>query len=127
MTDPTETPIGEMWLDRDGVLWHRIRPGATITVEDAEAVIEIVRRLTGGRQVPAVIDIREVTEADSRVRERFAGSTETSLELATALVVSSGLSRMLGNLFLLMNRPERPVRLFTSEDKAAEWARSFLR
>lgn len=126
MVETHRTPIGTIWLDEAGVLWHRLDPGVAVSFDDVQATFGVVRSLTGGKQVPAVVDIRGAAFADRAARDGFAGDEETSAEIATALIVDNAFSRRLGDLFLRWSTPERPVRMFTSEDEAAAWARTFL-
>jgi hypothetical protein len=120
-----QTPIGEMWLDDDGILWHRI-DAIVVSPEAARGVRAAVERLTGGRPAPSVIDMRAVGYADADARDVFASPTDQSFELATALIVDSSSSQAMARVFLGITRPQRPVKAFTSEQEAAEWARSFL-
>lgn len=125
MTDILETPIGKMWLDDTGLLWHQV-DALVVTPDEATKVREAVVRLTGGRSVPAIVDIRQVAYADPEARGLFAKSSDESLELATALIVDSTQSQSLGKIFLTITKPDRPVRMFTDPDDAADWAKTFL-
>ena len=115
-----------MWIDEFGVLWHRLDAGVIVTVEHAQETIQAVLRLTAGDPVPSVVDIRGAAFADRAARDGFAGDEDASAELATALIVDRAFSQRLGNLFLLMSKPKRPVRMFTSEEQATAWARTFV-
>ncbi len=126
MTPRMPTPIGEMWLDDDGLLWHRLNPGVEVTAADAKATLAAMEDLTGGRAAPAVVDIRGVAFANRQARQFFSQDLDASPEIATALIVGSGPSRAMANLFLKLSRPARPVRSFTREEEAAAWARGFL-
>ena len=119
------TPIGELWLDDDGILWHRIDV-LVVSTDAAQEVRDAVAELTGGRPVPAVVDIRSVGYAGHEARSLFESAEGDPWELATALVVESSSSQAMANLFVGMTEPGRPVRVFTSEDEAAGWARTFL-
>ncbi len=119
--DYIETPLGIMWMTDDGVLVHRIEHGLQITAEDARAVQAAVRELTGGKAVPAVVDIRSVGYADRDARKIFGASTNESFETATALIVGSSSGLTMAKAFLAME-PERPIEVFTSEHEAMEWA-----
>ncbi len=123
MTDKLRTPLGEMWLTDDGVLVHRIDDGLNISEADATAVVAAVLKLTAGRPVPAVVDMRSVGYADRAAREMFGASSEESSESATALLVGSGTSQTMAKAFLAMG-PKRPIEVFTSEAEAMDWARS---
>ena len=124
MEGAISTPLGEMWLD-DGVLYHRIDT-FLVQPEAAAQIGEAVRMLTEGRQVPAVIDIRQVAFAEKDARRMFVQSPEDSLEIATALIVAPGSSETMAKVFVNIDKPARPVAAFTSEAEAVAWARGFL-
>jgi hypothetical protein len=126
MSDFVKTSIGTMWIDASGVLWHRLDPGVVVTAEHARETVQAVLRLTAGSPAPSIVDIRGAAFADRAARDGFAGDEDASAELATALIVDKAFSRRLGNLFLQMSKPKRPVRMFTSEEEATAWARTFV-
>lgn len=126
MTRSIRTPLGDMWLDDDGVLWHRIDEIMNVTPDDAQEVVRQVADLTGGRAVPAIIDIRGVAYAGHETRLTFAGSPDDSHELATALIVAPGSSKAMATVFTQVTKPDRPVQVFEAEEEAIAWVRSFL-
>lgn len=126
MTETIRTSIGTMWVDEFGVLWHRLETGVAVTADDVRETMTAVHSLTGGRPTPAVVDIRGAAFADRAARNGFATGGESSAEVATALIVDNAFSRTLGDLFLKWSTPDRPVRVFTTEEEAAAWARTFL-
>ena len=126
MVARTETPIGEMWVDEHGVRWHRITTQERITAQDAAEVERIAAELTQGKPAPAVVDIRSVSYAGRDARDAFGDPFGSGLELATALIVSTGSSVAMATAFIRITKPNRPVEVFTSEAKALEWAMGFL-
>ncbi len=127
MTHPEQnvtTPIGTMWME-DGVLVHEVTSFDVITPEQARSVVDAVKQLTGGDPVVAVVDIRAVGYALPEARHAFAGSPEEMGEVATALIVANAASRALARVFLALSRPQRPVEVFTSRERAMEWANSY--
>jgi hypothetical protein len=126
LAETIKTSIGTMWLDEAGLLWHRLDEGVSVSAQDVEETLAAVRSLTAGKRVPAVVDIRGAGFADRAARDGFAGDEETSWETATALIIDQAFSRRLGNLYLRWSKPDRPVRLFTSEEAAVAWATTFL-
>jgi hypothetical protein len=127
VSETIKTSIGVMWVDESGVLWHRLDAGVLVTADRADETVQAVRELTAGKPVPAIIDIRGAAFADRAARDAFSGDQDSSSELASALIVDKAFSRRLGNLFLQMSKPERPVRMFTSEEEAIAWARTYLK
>lgn len=118
---PVRTPVGVMWVDDADLLWHRLDTGITVRPEHAREVASAVDQLSGGRPVRAVVDISGVQFADRHARDAFSNTIDDSVEVATAIIVSTSISRMLGTLFLKLSRPARPVRMFLDEDEAAAW------
>ncbi len=42
-----------------------------------------------------------------------------------AIIIASGVSSYLANLFIYMNRPKIPTKTFTTKDKAVEWLNNY--
>ena len=121
MREEVPTPVGKMWMV-DGVLWHRIDPGAVIDAEAAAEVQRITGELTGGARVPTVIDIRGVAFAEREARDLFAREGDTA-ESATVLIVIPGTpAAALAELWQRHSQPSRPVAVVRTEEEAAEWA-----
>lgn len=54
------------------------------------------------------------------------GGSREGMESAVALIVKSPLSRAIGNFFLGLNKTPLPTKLFTSENHAITWLKTFL-
>lgn len=114
------------WLGEDGIVRFVSLPETRQTLEDARESIRICAKLANGRRLPVLVDIRSLTAIDGDARRYYAGEEAARVESAIALVVGSPLSRMVGNFFLSINRPQVPVRLFTIEGEALAWLRGFI-
>jgi hypothetical protein len=113
-----------MWLRPDGIAQLVWAPRVAIVLEDATATIEAMAQLTGGRQSPLLVDMRDTGPQDRATRAVWA---RPSVPLsAVALIVGSPLSRMMGNLFISANRPTTPTRLFDNEASAVAWLQKFV-
>ena len=123
MNDRISTPLGEMWLE-DGLLWHRLEGTLRVAPEDAVAVVRTVHELTGGRPVPAIVDMRNIAYAPHEARMAFAGSSEEAGETATALIVAPGASSAMARVFTSVTKPKRPVAIFEREEEAVGWAKT---
>ena len=95
-------------------------------LDDAKENVALTLKVTGGRRVPALIDLRLVRSQSSDARAYFAGPETRRVCTAVALLVKSPLSRMIGNFYLGFNRPDVPTKLFDDEEAAAEWLLGFL-
>jgi hypothetical protein len=95
-----------------------------MVLEDAIGATAAMAQLTGGRQSPLLVDVREVGPQDRAARNEFARRGD--LVSAVALIVGTPLSRMMGNFFLGVSKPMAPTRLFDDEATALIWLREFV-
>jgi hypothetical protein len=112
-------PTFRIWLRPDGIVQLVLAPQVPIGLEDAVAASEAMARLTGGRRRPLLVNGRESGPLDRPARTELASRGD--LVSAVALVVGTPLSRMMGNFFLNVSRPEYPTRLFDDEASALAW------
>jgi hypothetical protein len=120
------TPISRLWLAADGIGRVEYLPGAKVTVDALRAQFDGAFRLSGGKAVPALVDIREIAFADREATSFLAGAEVARVTKAAAALVDSPMSRYLGNFFIRFYRPPYPTRLFTSEEEALKWLKEFL-
>jgi hypothetical protein len=117
-------PKFRMQLRPDGIVQLVWIPRTTALLEDATATLEAIAQLTGGRRSPLMVDMRDIGPQARAARLEFARRGD--LVSAVALVVGTPLSRMAGNLFINMNRPPTPTRLFDKEAAAVAWLQGFV-
>lgn len=123
-----ETRTNKMWLDdEEGILHFQYFPGVEITLEDAREVGSCQQKLLQGKKRPVLGDIVAVKSVTRKARDYFAGVEFQKCNLAMALLVSSPVSKVIGNIFIAFNKPSYPTRLFTSKSKALEWLKTFIR
>jgi hypothetical protein len=117
-------PKFRMWLRPDGIVQLAWAPRINVLLEDAVAAFAALAQVTGGRSSPLLVDMRDVGQQARPARLEFARRYD--VVSAVALVVGSPLSRMMGNLFMSMNKPLTPTRLFDKEAPAVEWLLRFI-
>ncbi len=109
-------------LDSEGILLGTGFDGAEHTLPDAEEEYRHV--IATGRRYRLIIDISRIRSMDRASRVFYAGPKGAEMYVAYAIVIGSPLTRALGNLFLGLNKPLIPTRLFTSRDDARRWLRT---
>jgi hypothetical protein len=114
---------GRFWK-QDGILRGECFQGAEETLEDAKEQLVHQRKMIAGTPLPFLMDIRGVRSLSREARAYFASAEAAQVFQATALIVSSPLSRAIGNFFLGLNRAQMPTRLFTTEADALAWLRA---
>ena len=108
---------------KDGTLTVRLKPGVRQELKDAQENMAVYLRLAAEQRRLLLVDLRDSGPTGPGVRELYA--QHTAQTLASALLVGSPLSQMIGNFFLSINRPSAPCRMFTAEAPAVLWLRTF--
>ncbi len=107
------------------IIIARFRAGAEVTLDDARANVALCLQRNAGRR-PLLVDLREVRTQTAEARAYLAGPEGLRVSQAVGLLIGSPVSRVVDNLYLGLNKPAIPTRLFTSEEEAQAWLRSFL-
>lgn len=113
-----------IWLRPDGVVEIEWVPQVPSVLEDAVAVIDAMRELTGGRAAPLLVHTADAGPQTREARMEFVRRQE--VVSAVALVVGNPLSRMMANFFVNVSKPDVPIRILEDEDEALAWLRGYV-
>ena len=116
-------PKFRIWLRSDGIAQIVWVPAAVMILEDAVAAMDDISRLTGGKRCPLLVDAHDAGPMDKPARSEFVRRSD--LVTAVAILVSTPLSRIMGNFFIAVSKPVAPTRLFADEPAAVNWLREF--
>ena len=127
MTDGVvETRVQLIRLGADGILRAKSKPNAEITLDDAKEAISEIAMICGGIARPILVNLAGTKSLSRDARNYFAGPETAKTESAAALLVTSPITRAIGNFFIGLNKSTVPSRLFTSEQEALDWLQQFL-
>ena len=121
-----ETRTSQFWLNEDGILWVKTLPQAYYTLADAQKNVEIMHQLADGQKRPVLVEMKQIKGMDGDARAYSAGDNVEGITLALAMVIGSTLGKTLGNLWLGINKPPFPSKIFVSEEEAITWLKDFL-
>lgn len=113
-----------LWVDT--IVRGQFLDGVEVSLDDAKENVEVTSKLTGGKKMPVLVDLRKLRAQSTDARAYLAGAEATRVTKAVALLIGSPLSRMIGNFYLGYNRPQVPTRLFTVEAEAEAWLMTFV-
>jgi hypothetical protein len=117
-----ETGICTTWMGKDRIIWIKMKPVDRHAVEDAHDLVESHNRLAAGTPCRIICDMRHATTgADRAARDYYVGPEASEFKVAMAMVVSTRTQHLLGTLFLRLNRPNYPMKLFRSPADAIAW------
>ena len=113
-----ETRATKIWLTNEGIHEAVVKPNIKMTLNDSKDINEARIKLSGQNKVPFLFDITNIISADRESRI-FASSEETSrITKVLAIIVKSSVSKTVGNVFMGINKPVYPIKMFTDKDKA---------
>ena len=110
------SPLATTRQREDGII-HEVYHPVKVNLKDLEAHIEASRQAFGPEGY-YISDIRQLKSVCQQSRKHLA---HHSVVKASAVIVSSGFSTIVGNIFLKFNQPNFASKLFTSEAKALAW------
>lgn len=118
-----ETPHFKVWLGEDGIIRFRWTPGMHVTLDLAKQTEKPVARFNTKKTHPLLVFLDGTKSIDRDARICLSNMAGPS---AVALVGVSPIARIIGNMFIGLNRQVTlPLRMFTTEDKAVQWLKGF--
>ncbi len=130
MTPPPNVKVYDwstsiFWFDEDGILHSVSKSTNRVSIEEAKSQIEEFKKMVGDKKVCFLADATNSSETTKEVRD-YAASEFPKLFKALAIISSSPLGKMLGNLFFKLKKQPYPVRMFNNENEAREWLKQYL-
>ncbi len=114
------------WMGEDGIVRTKTKAQAEITIKEAMENSKAVNDFFTGKKFPLLVDARNVKSMAKEARKYFSTNGRTTKINSMAIMVRSPLSRVIGNFFMGLNKPEIPARLFDEEKHAVEWLKKHL-
>jgi hypothetical protein len=111
-------------LRNDGIIVYDPLPRQEVSIEFAVQVLELGLQVAGGRTRACLVLMPDVKRIDREARAFFASDLYLKLSHRTALVVSSPVSRVIGNFFVGLNRVKYPCKVFDDQERAVAWLRA---
>jgi hypothetical protein len=110
----------------DGIACIRVADNMEIDIPHVKLIVESLEEIGNGNKYPLLIVAGEYTLPSPEARAYIATPESDPYASAEAYVVNSFSQKLVGNVYLSLNRPARPTRLFKEESKAIEWLKTFL-
>ena len=115
------------WDSENEIVWGQLFADQ-LTEELAKENIDAQENIRDGvnkAKTRVLIDMTAVTAISKQARDYFANERTASIQRATALLIGTPVSRVIGNFFMGLNKPISPTRLFTDPRKAIQWLHTF--
>lgn len=116
------------WVDtaylrmrKEGNILHCVfKECPNVTLEIAQDCVQQRIAFSAGISYPCLIDMRELKSVTPEARA-YMGVEGAKYITTGALLIGSPFTKMIANLFLMVNKPPVPTRMFTDERAAREW------
>lgn len=111
----------------DGIVNLHIKSNQTLSGEDTKRMVEYIGEIGNRQKLLLLITTGEFSLADKDAREFGASKAGNEFTLAAAIVVQSLAQKLIGNAYIKINKPIAPNALFTDEQKAIDWLKTFMK
>jgi len=116
-----ENKTWKVWLREDGILHAVMQPLAIMDLDVSQELVETYGKLSGHKGNLVLADLSNIKSTTKAAREYAASPASVAMIKAIALIIRSPTSQVIGNIFLRINQPAYPSRMFTSETEAIAW------
>jgi hypothetical protein len=120
-----ETRAGWVWLEEQNIIRFRAKPGIDQTADDARVHTTRAQEIMGPERYRLVVDFRGSSALSREARAEYSRPEVARGIMAMAVLVDTTGSRILGNLFITLNRGKIPTRIFTDESLAIAWLKRY--
>lgn len=124
-----KTPCGELsWIVPNQIVREVYTKAGSIDEIKEHLEISIKHFSPDRSPLLSLADIRKLKGTPSKEAREYAASPEiAALTIAAAVLIGGSLSKIMGNIFLKFNTPPYPTKLFTDEQQAIEWLKTFIK
>lgn len=110
----------------DGICRTVAKANAEVDLKAAQQNTRMVETFYQNKQYPILIDSNKVKYITREARSHFSTKNRQSVINSMAIIVKSPISRVIGNFFMGLNKPNIPAKLFENESSAVAWLQSYL-
>lgn len=112
------------WLE-NGIIYHIYKPNLIINIDIAKQMVAHRLEVTKKTIRPVFVDVCNMVAIDAPSRKYLAGPEAVKYVSAGAIYLDNYLQFLAGTVFLKIDNPLIPSRLFTTKEKALLWLEQF--
>lgn len=113
-------------LRADGIMYVRISSEKEESVELVKKMVEKMGEMVNYKQVPLLASHDGAAMPGKANRDYWAKKESCPYSKADAFMITSVVMKLIANFYLKVNKPERPTKMFTHENEAIKWLKTFL-
>ena len=117
-----KTSTATIWQRDDGIIELKYDDGIIETLQTVKENFEACVKITKGEKYLVLVDSSHIGFANADARDFVAKSPNTNKVMIKAAVISNTyVGAALANLFINIDKPSFPFKVFKSREKAIEW------
>ncbi|TND10487.1 MAG: Uncharacterized protein FD123_129 [Bacteroidetes bacterium] len=127
-------PITSMELEkchvillRENLVENKMKEGVHIEVQDVSLIKHANKTITAGRSYAVLVSSSDFNSVSDDARKLSASPEFVERTVAKALLVHNTATKLVGNTYILVNRPAIPTRMFTCREEAIGWLEEKLK
>lgn len=113
-------------LRTDGIVHVRYNEGVEITPELQKRMMKIFQEICGQTQRPFMFSAFEYVTVTKEARANAIAMESVFPGVASAVVAHNTAYRLIANFYLQVNKPKKPYKVFSTQEKAIEWLHTFI-
>lgn len=106
------------------IIENVLKAGTTLLPADVRSIKDMNLRLCAEKPYALLVDPKEGSMITDEARALLASKEMAELNIAKAILIYTQKQKIIGNLYLQLNKPHVKTRVFTDRDKALEWLRA---
>ena len=107
----------------DHIVFGITHPKAYMTWETELTNILEAKKMVGGKNPYMLLDIRSSKGISKEARKNISKNDDMA---ATALIVGAGMSRIIGNFMIGLNKTNIPIKLFKNKEDGLKWLNELI-
>ena len=114
----------ELWIE-NGIIFEVFKKNTILNLEISHQVVTERLKISNHRPMPIFIDLINVYYTDTKARKYMASKEAVQYITAGAFLIDNEIMKLAGNIFIKIDKPYAPAKLFTDKDKALEWLQTY--
>lgn len=119
-----ESNFFEIWFE-DGIIFTVFKKNTVLDLPLSQIAVATRLKVSQGTHAPMFVDLRNVFYTDTKARKYMATREAVEYITAGAFLIDNEIMKLAGNIFIKIDKPLVPVKLFTDEAKALLWLQTY--
>ena len=109
----------------NGIVHIVYKPNTILNIDNIKPIVQDRVTVSNGIVSPILIDLRNVISSDNATRAYLATPEAEKYLSAGAMLINNQIQSLLMNLYLKIDVPRLPAKVFTDRNKALLWLEHF--